>query len=427
MEKDKNQQQKSIKRLQSSIDANAYQKAWFKDLREKINNGESYAIVSADAPHEIFHAMDIPIVTTQWWSAVIAAKQLSSYYFDLLNERGYGKDLCRYCSLPLASAMDHNPEMAPWGGLPKPTVIVARLTCDAMQKVYDLWAKEMGAPFFPFENPGSTVMYPRWWEKCRYDWEALYETRRLDVMVEDLKALIRFLEIQTGKTFSYSKFVRIMDRINEQEEIYDKIHDLVAKTVPCPISITDSIPSVMNPQWHRGSQWALDMTKQFYEEVKACVDQGQAACENEKIRLMWIGAGLWFNTGFYNAFEEKYGAVFVWSMYLALAADGYIRYPTSDPLRALASRFVSMNEQLHMPPWMNEWLVKEAKLHKINGALILTPTNCKHSGGGTYFTKKALEKAGIPTIDIWADMVDAREWDNDQMIDLVSEFIEGII
>lgn len=113
-------------------------------------------------------------------------------------------------------------------------------------------------------------------------------------------------------------------------------------------------------------------------------------------------------------------------MYLPFAGDGYIRYPLNDPLRVLASRFVSMNEQSHMPPWMSEWLVEEAKRNRIDGALMLTPKNCKHSGGGTLFAKKALEKAGIQTIDIWADMVDAREWDNERITALVCDFIERL-
>jgi len=426
MTRDSEHGERGAKQLRSTAEANSYQKAWFKTLRGRISQGEPYAIVNADAPHEIFHAMDIPIVTTQWWSAVISAKQLSAYYFDLLNQRGYHKDLCRYCSLPLASAMDDNPERAPWGGLPKPTILVARLTCDAMQKVYDLWSKEVGAPFFPLENPGSTIMYPRWWEKARYDWEELYETHRLDLMVEELKELIRFLEVTTGKNFNYTRLLELMERINQQEEIFERAGNLIAETIPCPIRITDQIPNIMIPQWHRGSQWGLEHARMFYEEVKERTDQGLAACGNERVRLMWIGAGLWFNTGFYSAFEEKYGAAFVWSMYLPFAADGYLRYPLTDPLRALASRFVSMNEQLHVPPWMNEWLVKEAKLNRIDGALLLTPKNCKHSGGGTLFTKKALEEAGIPTIDIWADMVDAREWDNEKMIALVSDFLERL-
>ena len=52
---------------------------------------------------------------------------------------------------------------------------------------------------------------------------------------------------------------------------------------------------------------------------------------------------------FYTAFEKSHGAVFVWSMYLAFGPDGYIRYGLDDPLLALASRTVSMNEQLHHP------------------------------------------------------------------------------
>lgn len=79
-----------------------------------------------------------------------------------------------------------------------------------------------------------------------------------------------------------------------------------------------------------------------------------------------------------------------------------------------------------MPPWMNEWVLKEAKHNKIDGALLLIPKNCKHSGGGTLFAKKTLENAGIPALNIYADMVDARDWDNEKMTRLVADFIETL-
>ena len=59
-------------------------------------------------------------------------------------------------------------------------------------------------------------------------------------------------------------------------------------------------------------------------------------CEDERVRLMWIGRGLWFNLGFYQRLAEEHGAVFVWSMYLAIAADGYIRATAG--LRSASSR-----------------------------------------------------------------------------------------
>jgi benzoyl-CoA reductase/2-hydroxyglutaryl-CoA dehydratase subunit BcrC/BadD/HgdB len=111
-------------------------------------------------------------------------------------------------------------------------------------------------------------------------------------------------------------------------------------------------------------------------------------------------------------------------MYLAFGPDGYIRYGLDDPLRALASRVVSMNEQLHNPPWVNEWIVDQAKRHRIDGALLLVPTGSRPSATGTFFTERALEAAGIPTLQIWTDMVDARMWNGAEMRTRVTDFIE---
>jgi len=414
------------KQLASTQEMGAYQKAWFQRLRQRIAAGEPYVIANADTPHEIFHVMDIPLVTAQWWSAVCAAKQLAPRYMNLLNSLGYNKDACAYCSLPLASVLDRDQEKAPWGGLPKPVALVARLNCDSLQKIFHIWSQKTGVPFYPLENPGSTVLYPRWWEKSRYEWESLYESHRLDLIVEEYKGLIRFLEIETGKHFNHSEFLRQMHRINAQEEFFDKARKLIAETRPCPIGITDQIPNTMIPQWHRGSEWALAQAEKFYLEVKNRVEAGHSVFAGEKIRLMWIGAGLWFNTSFYNAFEEAYGAVFVWSMYLPFASDGYIRYHLDDPLRALASRIASMNEHLHMPTWTNEWIVNEARNNQIDAALMLMPKSCRHSVTGAHFTRKALEDAGVPTLEIWSDMVDARNWDDEAMKDRVAAFLDTV-
>jgi benzoyl-CoA reductase/2-hydroxyglutaryl-CoA dehydratase subunit BcrC/BadD/HgdB len=139
---------------------------------------------------------------------------------------------------------------------------------------------------------------------------------------------------------------------------------------------------------------------------------------------MWVGAGLWHDMDFYTAFEAGYGAVFVWSMYLAFGPDGYIRYGLDDPLRALASRTVSMNEQLHNPPWANEWILEQAKRHRIDAALVLTPIGTRPSATGNRFIELGLERAGIPVLPIRADMVDARSWDAAEMRRNVAQFLE---
>src|ERR1019366_6837977 len=246
-------------------------------------------------------------------------------------------------------------------GLPKPALISARLTCDCIQRVFETWAEACGTEFIPIDNPGATELPPRWWELSRHRWKELFESHRLDLTVAQFQILIAALERITKRAFDPAALRTLMEGVNRQEEYFEEVRDLICKAPKTPVRMNEQISNVMAAQWLRGSEWAINHARTFRDEVKARVDQGIAACPSERSRLMWVGAGLWHDTDFYTAFEEKYGAVFVWSMYLAFGPDGYIRYGLDDPLRALASRTVNMNEQLHNPPWANEWVVDQAK------------------------------------------------------------------
>jgi hypothetical protein len=208
-----------------------------------------------------------------------------------------------------------------------------------------------------------------------------------------------------------------MHLANEQAEHNAAARDLVAATVPAPVSIAETMPAVMVPQWHRGSAWARDAAAGFSAEVSQRANDGAAACPEERIRLMWLGRGLWSSLGLYQHFQDTYGAVFVWSMYLGLAADGYARYfEGRDPLRALAARFVTVGDELRMPPWSAAWHVKEARKHQIDGVVSL--------GEDDYFSVRRLEAAGIPVLSIAADNVDRRTWSEDGLKAAISRFIE---
>ena len=93
------------------------------------------------------------------------------------------------------------------------------------------------------------------------------------------------------------------------------------------------------------------------------------------------------------------------------------------PAGRVHTRIVSMNEQLHNPPWANEWVVHQARLHRIDAALVLTPLGTKPAATGNRFIERALEQSGIPVLPVIADMVDARDWDRDTMRRKVAEFL----
>ncbi|HEX5228373.1 MAG TPA: 2-hydroxyacyl-CoA dehydratase family protein [Bryobacteraceae bacterium] len=415
------------KQLQSTIRAAEFQKAWFAELRRDVfEKQKPYAIVQADMPLELFQVMGVPVVSNQWWASLVAAKRLAPAYLDGLNAMGYHDGLCRYCSLGLASTIAGDPAQAPWGGLPKPALLSARLTCDCIQRVFQLWADAFGSRFVPLDVPAATELPPRWWELSRHRWSELHEPHRLDFMVAQFHELLAVLERISGNQFDADRLRSLMEGVNRQEEYFEDVRELICQAPKTPVRMHEQIANVMAAQWVRGTDWAVAHARAFRDEVKARVEASTAAYPGERIRLMWVGAGLWHDTDFYTAFEEQFGAVFVWSMYLAFGPDGYIRYGLDDPLRALASRTVSFNEQLHNPPWANEWIVDQAKKHRIDAALVLEPLGTRPSATGNRFIERALESSGIPVLPIAADMVDARSWDGERMRRKVGQFLEAL-
>jgi len=411
--------------LDVTAQAKARQKQWFTDFRTRsMESGEPYVIAAAVSPHEIFHTMDVPVVTNTWYSSIISAKRQSPYYFDLMEKLGYHADLPRYLSLPMMTTLDDDPERAPYGGLPKPALILDRLRGDYAQRISSKWAAAFGCETFFLDASAQKSLIANWWELAQHDWETLYESHRLDYQVEQLKALIQVAERVTTRRFDFDEFEAQMHRINRTGENVARARDAIAEAEKCPVSLPDQLTNVMAATWNRGSQWSVDHTAAYANEIEARVKDRAAICPGQKSKLLWLNTGLWFNTSFYRAFEESHGAVFVWSMYSNYLSDGYRKYFDDDPLRALAARSMSMNEQLHLPPWMAGWILKQAADFGAAGAVMLTPVGDRLSSYGTRACIDMLERAGLPVLELTASMVDARLWNNDAMIAKVGEFID---
>lgn len=412
---------RSRKSLASVADFGSFQREWFADLRRRVAAGEPFGIMNANAPQEILRALGIPFVVNQWWASIVAAKQQSGRYVGLLEERFYPTEVDAYSSQGLAALFDDDADNAPWGGLPHPDFLFALTSSDATPKIFENWAAEADAKLYLFERtvePRWSVS-EKWWEELPDRWDEALESLRLDLLVGELEEAISDLERRTGRVFDRERFTEIMTLVNEQEDYYRKTRDLIAATVPAPVSIVDTMPATMVPQWHRGSVWARDAARAFYEEVAQRAAEGKAACEGEKIRLMFVGRGLWGDMGFYQRWEESHGAVFVCSMYLSLAADGYIRHfdRGRDPMRALAARVMTMGDELRMPNWAGAWHVKDALAHGVDGAIALSDADP--------IVLRELAKAGFPVLELGIDNYNPDSVDAGLTDRRIRDFLEG--
>jgi benzoyl-CoA reductase subunit B len=75
---------------------------------------------------------------------------------------------------------------------------------------------------------------------------------------------------------------------------------------------------------------------------------------------------------------------------------------------------------------MNEWMVHEARRSNIDVVMMLMPKGARLSQSGTMFTKNAFERAAIPVIELWADMVDASNWDHDKMVNMIGRQLQAL-
>lgn len=396
------------RRLDAARAALDHQRGWFAQLQKDVSGGGRFALVNADTPHELLRAFDIPYVVNQWWSSIAASRQGAQRYLDLIAAQGYPNDSEQYNAIGLGSLFDPDPASGPWGGLPRPFLVLGELTGDVSGKTFDVWGMHPDVLFYPFESAAEPIAEGQWWDHLDTDWERLTGAERMQLMVEELHGLIELLEAETGTAFDPEKLARIMELGNEQAAWNRKTRDLLATAIPCPISVHDSITAVMVPQWHRGTEWGRDAARNLYLEAVERVNGGAALASPERARLMWIGRGLWFDLGFYRHFEEEYGAVFVWSMYLAIAADGYARRG-GDSLRALASRFIGFHERLYVAPMSTEWYVQQARAHAVDGVVHLVSDDPR----GSWATTRALRAAGIPVLEVFADNADESAYDID--------------
>lgn len=385
---------RSRKSLDVVAEFSRHQREWFASIRQRAAAGEAFAVVNADAPQELLRAFDVPFVVNQWWGSIVAAKQQSARYLQLLGERGYPVDAEPYSAQGLAALFDDDAQQAPWGGLPRPQLLLAVNGTPATAGIFSSWAAESGAELLLFDRSAETrVDLPLdWWEQLPAHWDTWLQPERLDLLQAQFEHAIERIQAMTGRRFDEARFREVMDLVNHQETYFRDTRDLIARAPAAPVSVVDTMPAIMVPQWHRGTHWGVEAARSLHEEVRQRVERGQTVCAEERIRLMWVGRGLWSQMGFYQQWEHSHGAVFVWSMYQGLAADGYLRYvsPRQSALRALASRFVTMGDELRMPTWAGAWHVKEARLHRVDAAVAVDDADP--------LVLQALEREGIPVL-----------------------------
>lgn len=410
---------KSKKNLRAAAEATALHREYTKNMWADIAKGDKF--VFGYGPMELLSSMGIYLVQHSAYGSVLASKGLDKYYRGVIEQQGYFPSLQNYHSLPLGYAFDKKPELAPDGGLPKPSAVISQLTIDVA--LSELYAREFDCPLYLIEDPDrqNSRIPSNWWSQDS-DW---MEPHIIDFCVKELENCCRFLESVTGKRYSETRLREYLERADQMAEYYWKAIDLTyASDAPLPLSITDSLSEVAVYETHFGEPWALEHARKFYEEVKERVQNKQYVCADEKIRILWPSTPLWFNLGFYNKWEQSHGAIFMETTYLP-RSERMIHHDRSDPLRAvLLRRHMKYNGA--SPTAAGELCVHNAIKYRADGVILPKQGATRPSAGMLYHVGQALERAGIPVLTIDYQPLNSEGWNEEEMTATVTRFIESL-
>jgi benzoyl-CoA reductase subunit B len=407
---------RALTQLQVTHELREHQRAWFAEVRRSvIEDGAKYVLADGCTPHEIFVALDLPVVVDVWYSGLVAARRESAKYSQLMTDLGYHDGLSRYQSLGVGVMLDQSDAPKPWGGLPAPALIVG-CPPDPSQEVL---AAHFGVPCLGVEAPVHSRPDHRWWEHTARDWERGEGSERIDMLVAQFHDVIAAAERIAGRRLDIDRLRAVMELVNEQQEAFSAVRRTICESEKLPVRLGEVLTQVMATQWHRGTPWAVEHCRKFSAEVADRAERRLWVCPDERFRMMYIGEGLWQQIDFFAEFEEA-GVVFPRSNYLSFAVDAYPRYGLEDPLRALAARYATFNARMHLPPWAGEWAVWDAQKHRIDGAILL------ERGAGRNFIARELESSGIPVMRLPVDPVDGRTWSTQRIRGLMEEFIQRL-
>ena len=399
---------------------------------EAVAKGENIVVwATPSTPMPILYAMDLIVVSPLHYSLILAAKQQSVHYLEVTEAKGYYKDLCRYCSrCGMGAIMDskEHPELLPWGGLPQPAAVLPISMCDQFARSWEIMAQEVNAPVFVTDQ-----VYPehpaRYYGLDRIGWHSEHyphtEQRRIDYRVKCFEELIVLLETVTGRKLTERKLRLAVKRTAETWNYWEQVEDM-RLSVPCPVSTSDNFANVISPVFFRGTEFAVEHMRHYRDEVKERVDRGEGVVEDEKYRLLWVGYPVWFSPGFYQSFEQDYGAVFVYETYHF--ARFMSKLDPRRPIESCAREIMDMGGEAGLSNQVyGDYFFPAARVPgNIDGVIIGRAESCKSLSSSIVQFEAWFKKRGIPCLSLTMDYVDSREWDDERYKSRIGDFIESL-
>jgi len=366
------------------------------------------AWVTSGAPVEILRPFGFYTIYPENHGALCGAQKMGPELCTIAEEHGYNQDLCSYARIDLGVCFSGK---TPAGRLPRPDLLFASNNiCQTVVYWYKVLARTWNIPLILFDTPYN-----------------FGEIRDGDIayMKAQFEEMIPILEKVSGKRFNESKFREVIEIAGLTSDKWGQVLAAM-KSRPAPMTIFDAFVHLAPVVSLRGLPVALDYYTILLKELQERVSRGIGAVVNEKKRLMWDNIAIWYKVrDFANLFAER-GMNFVTATYTNAWAETNSNLDYRRPFESMARTYslVILNNNLNHRLHLMERLIGD---FGVDGLVIHSARSCKPYSVGQYDLKRLLmERLGLPSVVIEADITDSRAYSEEQARTRLEAFFEAL-
>jgi len=366
------------------------------------------AWVTSGAPVELLRPFGFYTIYPENHGALCGAQKMAPDLCSIAEEHGYHQDLCSYARTDLGH---HFSGKTPAGKLPKPDLLFASDNiCQTVVYWFKALSHYLNIPLILFDTP--------------YNFEEITEND-ISYMLRQFEEMIPVLEQVSGRPFNYQGFQDIIRLARDSALAWGEVLATM-KARPAPMTIFDAFVHLAPIVSLRGLPVTLAYYRMLLEELTERVEKGVGAINNEQKRLMWDNIAIWYKVRDYSNLFAEHGMNFVVATYTNAWAETTPYLDESRPLESMVKAYslVILNNNLNHRLGLMERLIKE---YQVDGLVIHSARSCKPYSVGQYDLKRLLmERLGIPSVVIEADITDSRAYSEEQAHTRLEAFFEAM-
>ncbi|MFX1238792.1 MAG: 2-hydroxyacyl-CoA dehydratase subunit D [Promethearchaeota archaeon] len=358
-----------------------------------FNNDRILGLTNAFVPYEIFDSMNISGMFIEYLGALISLLDNSEMFIKEAENMGYSTDNCSYHRAGIGLIMK--------GLITEPEILVgSSIPCDGsvktLKRIGEFYNKDVFIINVPIDASESS----------------------LDYLVKQYENLIDYIEDKTGNKLDEHKLKKSIEYNNQAREYMLETYEL-CKNVPSPSNSRDFNNFIIF-MTTRGTKEGVEIAKIYRDELHERINNGISGMADEKHRLLWFQNRIQFKNNVVNHLEEQYGAKIVFD---ELNQIWWEPMNEDDPLRSYAKQWINCPAGGTAERRIKH-LTQLVKDYKIDGVINSGHLGCRQSLGESVIIKNALQKMGIPVVELNIDCVDKRNYSPGQLHTRIEAFME---